>query len=281
MQAVIPAAGEGTRLGPLTADRPQALLPVAGEPLLAHCLRSLSPLELTGAVVVVREPDGPVARRFGDGFEGLPLRYARQARPEGLADAVLSAAPFLDGDPFVVLNGDNVLRGNVREAAERRRREGLDALLVVEEVPPERAHQGVCRTDGRGRLIRMVEYPDEEDRRAGLINTGFGVYSPALLDACRAVEPSEAGEREITDAVNLLLEWDRPVGILRLRGWRVNVNTPGDLLEAEDRIVGLPGASRGSHPGFAGAPTTTGPPPRTRDDAGTDPPPALERPWRT
>lgn len=241
MQAVIPAAGDARRLGPLARDRPQALVPVAGEPLLAHCLRSLRPLDLSEAILVVRDGEGPVRERFGAHFEGLRLRYARQPRPEGLADAVLAAEPELAGEPFVVLHGDNVVRGNLGEAVERRRRDGLDALLLVEEVPPADARQGVCRTDDRGRLLRLVEYPDEEDRAEGLILTGFGVYTGALLDACRDVEPSAAGERELSDAVNVLLDRGRPVGTLRLSGWRVNVNTPADLRAVEERLAGLPG----------------------------------------
>lgn len=234
MKAVVPAAGEGTRLRPLTEDRPKPLVEVAGEPLLAHVLRSLRPLEPEAAVVVVGRMGDRVVERFGDRFEGLELAYVRQERPEGLARAVLEAEPLVE-DELVVMNGDNVYRADLRPVVERRRAEGLDAVLLVERVAPEEARQGVCLTDGEGRVERLVEYPTAEEREAGRVAAGFYAFGPAVFDACRRVGPSEEGEYELTDAVNLLLE-EGSVGSVPLEGRRVNVNTAEDL-EAAERLL--------------------------------------------
>lgn len=258
MQAVIPAAGKGTRLGTLTDDRPKALVEVAGEPLLAHCLRALRPLEPDEVVVVVGYRGSQIREAFGASFEGLRLTYARQPEPLGLADAFLAAADELRG-PFVSLNGDNVFRADLRPAVGRFRRGGVEAVVVTEEVPPGEARQGVCLVDGPGRttgadadiagagannedkearLRRVVEYPGPEERREGRVMTGFGVYSPAVLDACRRVDPSEAEEYELADALNLLVEEGATLATVPLEGRRVNVNTPEDLERAERLLAG-------------------------------------------
>ena len=230
---VVPVAGEGTRLRPHTEDRPKALVEVAGEPLLARLLRSVAHLDPPFAVLVVPGRGGPVEQRFGDEFAGLALRYAVQERPEGLAPAVLAARPLLDG-PFMVVQGDNVLRADLSPAVGRFRREELDALVLTEEVAPEAARQAVCLTDEAGSLRRIVEHPDEARRRAGLIVAGVLLFSESVFAACRRVEPSEEGERELTDAVNLLLaDPAARVAAMPLPGRRVNVNTPDDLRRAE------------------------------------------------
>lgn len=233
MQVVVPAAGEGSRLGALTEARPKALVEVAGEPLLAHTLRSILHLEPQEAILVVRRRDGTVRSRLGASFEGLPLRYAGQPHPTGLAHAVLAARPLVRGD-FLVIQGDNVHRSDLRPAVDRHRRRGLDALVLTEDVPPSVARQAVCVPGPDGGLLRISEHPDAGEREIGRIVAGVFVFAPTVFDACREVRPSQEGEHELTDAVNLLLERpDRRVEAMALEGRRVNVNTPEDLRRAE------------------------------------------------
>ena len=146
------------------------------------------------------------------------------------------AEPLVHG-PFLVIHGDNVHRSDLRPAVERRDDRDLDALVLTEEVPPEAARQAVCVTGPDGSLVRILEHPDDVQRKVGRIVAGVFVFSPHVLDACREVRPSEEGEVELTDAVNLLLDrGDRRVEAMPLEGSRVNVNTPEDLRRAEELI---------------------------------------------
>lgn len=237
MKAVVPAAGRGTRLGALTEDRPKPLVEVAGEPLLAHALRALEPLSPGEAVVVVGPASERIPEVMGSRFEGLDLRYARQPRADGLARALLAAGPHLDG-PFVVLYADNVIRADLQAVVARFRATGAVAALLTERVEPGRARQGACRVDEEGRVRELREHPGERERRWGQVVTGFGAYDPAILGACSRVAPSEDGEHELSDAVNLLLEEGRRVEAVPMDGWRVNVNTPDDLARLERRLAG-------------------------------------------
>lgn len=236
MQGVVPTAGEGTRLRPLTADRPKGLVQVAGRPLLAHVFEALVEVGVEELVVVVGYRGEQLVECFGDAFEGVPVRYVEQAEPAGLADAVLTAEDHVDRT-FVLLNGDNVVDADLSRLVERHRSTGADATLLVEEVSPDRAAEtGVLRFDDEGALAGVVEKPT--DPPSTWVTRGCHVYSPAVFHACHLVQPSATGEYELSRAVDLLLAAGRPVETVPLEGRCVNVNDHDDLAAAERLLEG-------------------------------------------
>lgn len=151
MQAVVPAAGEGTRLRPLTADRPKPLVEVAGRPILDRCFERLVAAGATELIAVIGYRGEQIVDRYGEAFDGVPVRYARQERPDGMADALLAAREFVDG-PFAVMDGDSVVCADdaIGRCVERQRQSDVDATTLVERVGPDRAREkAVCRTDER------------------------------------------------------------------------------------------------------------------------------------
>jgi dTDP-glucose pyrophosphorylase len=240
VQAVIPAAGRGTRLGPLTGRRPKPLVPAAGRPLLAHAFDAVRPM-VEEAVVVVGYRGERIRERFGDTFEGLPLTYVEQPEQRGLADALACAEPAVEGS-FVHLNADNVFgaepggAANVRRLVARRCETDADAVLLVERVSLAAARQvGVVTTDGAGQVRDVVEKPESPPSR--LVQTGCFVFTPAIFEACRAIESGDTGEVELSDAIARLARGGR-VETVRLRGWRRNVNTPYERAAVEARLAG-------------------------------------------
>lgn len=234
MYGVVPAAGEGTRLRPLTATRPKALVPVDGRPLLAYGLETLVELGVEALIVVIGFEGSQIAARFGDSFDGVPLRYVEQDEPTGLADAILTVEHAVDGE-FVVLNGDNVVEADLTPVVDRHRARAADATLVVEDVSPDRAAQGGVVTFGPdGRPASVVEKPAEPP--STWVTRGCYVFSPLVFDACRALEPSPTGEYELSAAIDRLIERGATVATVSIEGRWVNVNTPADLAAAE-RLV--------------------------------------------
>ncbi len=231
MQGVVLAAGEGTRLRPLTEDKPKGLVEVAGRPLLTHCFDRLVDLDVEEIVVVIGYRGDQIVDHYGDSYRGVPVVYARQESREGLAHALLAAEPHVDGE-FVLVLGDNVFGAPLSPVLDRHREVDADATLLVEAVPREEAGRyGVCVTDGDGRIRDLVEKPD--DPPSTLVMTGFYAFSPAIFHACHLVQPSDRGEYELTDAIGLLVESGRPVEAVRMDGWRVDVGYPEDREEAE------------------------------------------------
>jgi glucose-1-phosphate thymidylyltransferase len=233
MQAVVPAAGEGTRLRPLTAEQPKGLVDVAGKPLLSHVFETLNALDVCEIVVVVGYRGDDIRDYYGGSFEDTPLSYARQAERRGLGHAVLQAEPHVDGD-FVVLNGDNVCRANTDEILARHRERDADATLLVEEVSAARASEGGVIEYGDGEVTGLVEKPD--DPPSTTIPRGFFVLSEAVFPACRLLAPGHTSEVELTEAIDLLVQAGRRVETVPLSGWCVNVNTDADRESVAARL---------------------------------------------
>lgn len=233
MRAVVPAAGEGTRLRPLTADRPKALVDVAGKPLLARVFDALCPLDVTELVVVVGYRGDDVVERFGDAYEGVPVRYVDQEPRNGLADAVLRAEPAVDGT-FLVVNGDNAIDADLSPVLSHHREHGPTATVPVTTVSAAEARETGVAVVEDDRVTSLVEKPDEPPSRT--VMTGVWVFEPAVFDACRRVGPSGRGEVELPDAIDLLVREGHRVDAVPFPGWRSNVNTPGDVEGAARRF---------------------------------------------
>lgn len=232
MQTVVPAAGRGSRLRPMTDDRPKALVEIAGQPLLSHVFDALSTCA-TEYVLVVGYLGDRIRDRYGDAYDGTPITYVEQPSRDGLADAVRRAESAVEGD-FVQLNGDNVLRGNVIEVVETHRDRNADATLLVERVSRERAKRGGVLSLSDGTPTGVVEKPEEPPSRLAV--TGCFAFSTRIFEAIEAIEPSERGEYELPDAIEYLAHNGGRVETVHLDGWRVNVNTDDDIARAEDRL---------------------------------------------
>lgn len=235
MKAVVLAAGKGSRLGRHTDYAAKGMLRVGGAPILWHCLAAVARLAPEEIVLVRGHGGAEIEAYFGGSFHGVPIGYVNQPTPTGSAHALLTAEPRL-GDEFVVANGDNVFGADLRPVLARRRKRDRAAVLLTERVPPERAKQGVCRTEPDGRLVSIVEFPGPEEREVGRVVAGFYAFTRPILETCRDVRPGAAGEHELSDAINLLLSAGHTVDTIPLDGWRVNINDSDDLLRAEDLL---------------------------------------------
>jgi glucose-1-phosphate thymidylyltransferase len=234
MKAVILAAGKGTRLEPLTDDRPKALVEVAGRPILADVFDRLIDVGIDEFVVVVGYLKERIIEEFGDEYRGVPITYTHQREPLGLAHALLTAEEHVDDD-FALMLGDNVFRANVQDVVRRQQETRTDAAFLVEQVPMEEASRyGVLRTNEYGEIVEVMEKPD--DPPSNLVMTGFYTFSPAIFHACHLVQPSARGEYELPDAIDLLLQSGRTIDAIRMEGWRIDVGYPEDRDRAEERL---------------------------------------------
>lgn len=235
MKAVVLAAGEGTRLRPLTEDKPKGMVEVAGKPILTHCFEQLIDLGAEELLVVVGYKKQVIINHFEDEFEGVPITYAHQREQNGLAHALLTVEEHIGGD-FMLMLGDNIFEANLKDVVNRQQEDRADAAFLVEEVPWEEASRyGVCDTNKYGEITEVVEKP--EDPPSNLVMTGFYTFSPAIFHACHLVQPSNRGEYEISDAVDLLIHSGRTIDAIRMDGWRNDIGYPEDRDEAEARLT--------------------------------------------
>ena len=234
MKGAVLAAGEGTRLRPLTEDRPKALVEVDGRPILGHCFDRLIELDAEELLVVVGYEKQAIIERYGDEYDGVPITYCHQREPKGLAHALLTVEEHVEGE-FMLMLGDNVFEANLGDVVNRQREDRADAAFLVEEVPwAEASRYGVCDTNDYGEIVEVIEKPD--DPPTNLVMTGFYTFTPAIFHACHLVQPSDRGEYELSDAVDLLIQSGRTIDAIRMDGWRVDVGYPEDREEAERRL---------------------------------------------
>ena len=231
MKAIVLAAGQGTRLRPLTDDTPKVLVEVDDRPLIEYAFDSLIDVGVDEFVVVVGYKKEQIMERYDDEYRNVPITYAHQREQLGLAHALLTAEPYVD-EAFVLMLGDNIFRGNLGDVVNRQAEERADAAFLVEEVPMEEASRyGVCDTNEYGEIVRVVEKPD--DPPSNLVMTGFYTFTPAIFHACHLVQPSDRGEYELPDAIDLLIQSGRTIDAIRMDGWRVDVGYPEDRDRAE------------------------------------------------
>lgn len=234
MKAVIPAAGEATRLRPRTAEKPKALVEVDGTPILTHCFDQLRAAGIDAFVVIVGYRMNDIIEHYGDDYEGIPITYVHQREQLGLGHAVLQAEPHVRDD-LILMNGDNVFRADLATAIEQQLRDDVDVVILVEEVSREEAAgTGVIVSDEEGRVLELLEKPTEPP--STLVNAGCYVLPPEVFHALHLVQPSDRGEYELTDAIDLLVGAGMAVETMPLDGWRVNVNTVDDIERAEAHL---------------------------------------------
>jgi glucose-1-phosphate thymidylyltransferase len=211
VKGVILAGGSGTRLHPLTRITNKHLLPIYDRPMVTFAIEALVKGGLTELMLVTGGTHaGEFFRLLGNGHEhGIDkLFYGYQEQPGGIAEALGLAERFVDGDPCVVMLADNVLEQSLRPTVERFREQHFGArLLLAREPDPEHLrHLGVPELDDDGRIVRIVEKPDDPPTDYAV--TGVYFYDAAVWEVLPTLQPSGRGELEITDVNNWYVEQD-------------------------------------------------------------------------
>lgn len=232
-KGIILAGGSGTRLYPITMGLSKQLLPVYDKPMVYY---PLSVLMLAGireiAVITTPEDQGQFQRALGDGSQwGLSLTYIEQPSPDGLAQAYILAEAFLDGAPSAMVLGDNIFFGHGLPAmlAKADAQEAGGAVFGYRVADPER--YGVVDFAADGTVRRIIEKPQKPPSPYAV--TGLYFLDGSAPTRARQVKPSQRGELEITDLLELYLN-DGQLQVHQMgRGYAwLDTGTHGSLLDA-------------------------------------------------
>lgn len=236
MKGVVLAGGLGTRLYPLTKVTNKHLLPVFDRPMVYYPIQCLVNAGITDILIVTGgNSAGDFLQLLGNGVDfGLKdLSYTYQQGEGGIADALSLAEHFADGEPIVVVLGDNLIEGNISKAVADYEAQGTGAKILLKEVDdPERF--GVASVDGDGRVERIVEKPTEPESNLAVI--GIYMYDARVFDFIGKLEPSERGELEITDVNNFYID-DGSMTSEVLQGWWTDAGTFESLLRASNMVA--------------------------------------------
>jgi UTP--glucose-1-phosphate uridylyltransferase len=246
--AVIPAAGLGTRLLPITKSQPKEMLPVGRKPIVQHIVEELNRggidqiLFITGPgkasienhfdvnkelVEVLRET-GKEELLSELEFDRFQARYffTRQRQLLGLGHAVYCARSFVGSQPFVVALGDSIIGLNAESDIVQRmqqcfEQENCEAVIAFEEVPDHEVDRyGIASPKENGEFFQLadvVEKPALDEAPSNLAIAARYIFTPAIFDALERIEPGKGGEIQLTDAIRLLIQEGKKVYGVRLR----------------------------------------------------------------
>jgi len=257
-KAVIPAAGAGTRLLPVTKAQPKEMLPILDTPAIQYVVQEAVDAGIEDILIVT----GRDKRAIEDHFDPNPelethlqrrgdenalkvvrslgdlarIRYVLQPTQAGLGDAVACARAFVGDEPFAVLLGDTVMDAPVPVT-----RQLMDAfeenqapVLAVEEVPAEKVSRyGIVEGTSLGprqfRIGRLVEKPAPGETDSTLAIAGRYVLTPAVFDALETTKPGRNDEIQLTDALAAMLE-ETPMVAVSIEGRRFDIGNKQDYL---------------------------------------------------
>ena len=228
MKAIILAAGEGSRMRPLTSARPKVMLPIANKPILEHLLIEARGAGISEFIFVVGYRDEQVRNYFGSGEKwGVNIGYANQRKQLGTADALKMIEGLVDGN-FLLINGDIIVnRKDIKKLAGKN-----DNTLSVIEVEDTRGLGMVELSEGK--VVHI--YEKEENPPPRTANAGLYLFTPDIFGAVSLTSKSPRGEFEITDSLQLLMDKGYDISYQKLNYW-LDISFPWDLLPANESML--------------------------------------------
>jgi glucose-1-phosphate thymidylyltransferase len=239
-RGILLAGGAGTRLHPLTIVTTKQLLPIYDKPMIYYPLSVLMLAGIKEVLVISTPQDLPrIEQLLGDGKQwGMKFDYAVQARPEGIAQAILIGGEHFGPGPMALVLGDNIFYGHgmAELLASAVKRTSGASVFAYHVTDPER--YGVVEFNEQGRARGIEEKPAHP--RSSYAVTGLYFYDEHALDYARSLKPSPRGELEITDLNREYLKRDTLHVEVMGRGYAwLDTGTHDSLLDASNYVQAI------------------------------------------
>ncbi len=225
-QAVIMVGGKGTRLRPLTDNKPKPALSVLDKPCLMYLIESIASAGIEEIILACGYKSELLMEAIGDGSDlGIDISYSFEDTPLGTGGAIKNVADRLD-ETFVAANGDVFADISVKEEIETHFASGAAVTLALTAVKNP-CEFGIVRMEKDGRITEFKEKPKPEEAFFNLINAGVYIVQKEVLDRIDEI-PFDFSK----DLIPLLVKDGKRIQGYRLKGlWR-DVGRPSDLLKA-------------------------------------------------
>lgn len=232
-KGIILAGGSGTRLYPITLAVSKQLMPIYDKPMIYYPLSTLIQAGISDILLITTPIDMPMFQNLlGDGSRfGITLSYEVQPKPDGLAQALIIAEEFLDGQASTLILGDNLFYGAQLTKdllAAGQKSEG--ATIFAFQVKNPRRY-GVVEFDGNDTAVSIEEKP--EHPKSSFAVTGLYFYDEHAPEYAKSITPSERGELEITDLNKIYMDKGN-LSVKRLHSgttW-LDTGTPDSMMQA-------------------------------------------------
>ena len=236
-KAALLAAGESTRMMPLTANMPKHLLPIAGKPLVFHTLEALRDAGIKETLMIVGYR-GEELKKGIDSVDWSPMSisYVEQKERRGTAHAAGHAKEFAGDDQLIVMNGDIMMGPDAfKGLIQHHKKGGFELTLTVFPIDDPSPYGVVAVTDGKA--TELIEKPSKNQMVSNLVNVGMYAAGPSLWESIENTKLSQRNEYEITDSITMLIK-NGNVGAFSIPSWWLDVGKPWDLLKANKKLLG-------------------------------------------
>lgn len=234
MKVILPVAGVGTRLRPLTLHLPKCLLPVAGNTILGHIIDSLADLSVSEYLFVTGYQSEKVTEYIEKAYPQLPSRFVLQNNPQGLGEAIHLCAPYLtDNEPILIILGDTLFEADLQELT----RKNTNVLCTRFVDDPSRF--GVAVTDSLGFISKLVEKPKEFVSNQALVGIYYIQDVASLRQSLERLVQGNIrtrGEFQLTDALQFMIEQGNHFKTGEISGW-LDCGKPDALLETNRHLL--------------------------------------------
>ncbi len=235
-KAVLLAAGDSTRMLPLSANQPKHLLPIAGKPLIFHTIEALEKAGITETLVVYGYHAEKLSKAVETQSWKMKVSFVNQKERKGTAHAAGHAKKFVGKGNAILMNGDVMVGpGTFEGLIDRHAKRKFDMTLSVKPIEDPSAY-GVVKVQ-RGKAKALIEKPEPDQMVSDLVNAGIYAVSNPLWEAIEKTELSPRGEYEITDSISMLIDKGN-VGTYSMPSWWLDIGKPWDLLVANELYLG-------------------------------------------
>ncbi len=225
MQAVILAAGKGTRIYPFSLEKPKPLIPVANKPVLEHNLDQMIGL-ITEAIIVVGYKKDMIIDHFGHYYKGIKLTYLIQEEQKGTGHALMIAEKYVK-EKCIVMNGDDLFsRKDIINLAHHD-----NCLLVQYKEDPSAFGAVVIENNSVKEIVEKSPILISH-----YVNTGLYCFNPDVFTILHSITPSIRGEYELTDAVKKLADQKKMAAEI-VQGFWIPVGYPWHILDATEILL--------------------------------------------
>lgn len=206
MKGIILAGGSATRLYPLSKAISKQIMPVYDKPMIYYPLSTLMLAGIREVLIISTPRDLPMFKELlGTGDElGMNFQYKIQEKPNGLAQAFVLGAEFLNGEPGCLILGDNMFYGQNFSAMLKRAANIQSGACVFGYYVKDPRAYGVVEFDENGDVISLEEKP--EHPKSNYAVPGLYFFDATVTEKAARLEPSARGEYEITDLNKMYLK---------------------------------------------------------------------------
>lgn len=234
MKGLIPAAGLGTRLRPITLAIPKELMMVGDKAVIEYVIEAMKEVGVTEITIVVGWRKNAILDYLGSGNRlGVKISYVVQDKRDGLARAVSAGQHIIDKESFLVVLGDDFFYPTtfLKDILSFHNQQNADATIGVAKVKDVTRH-GIIKPGENNKIIDIIEKPTKEMAPSDLGCMGVYIFKPMIFEAINKTQPGHKNEYQLTDSIKILIDEGYHICYSQINGEHIDVGTLEDYRRA-------------------------------------------------